>query len=383
VLVAVQIPKGADFTATVADLWLGGDAVLPLDPHLPEPETEKLLATFRPTALVRPNGREALADPRPVEDDVAAVILTSGSTGAPKGVELSIGALRAAAVASHLRLGVEAGDRWLCCLPLHHIAGFGILVRSSLLDSPPEIVDRFKPKAVAKSDATHVSLVPTQLKRLLDEEVDLKRFKKILLGGAAIPADLVRRAQDAGANVVRSYGMTETCGGVVYDGVPLDRVDLRLAADGRIEISAPSLMLRYRNDPELTEKVLRDGWLTTSDRGRYSQGLLEIVGRADDVIMTGGEKVSPTEVRDLLEDHPLVEEAAVFGIDDDDWGESVVAVVVPLDLSELPRPEEIRAFLREKLAGYKVPQDIVLAAAIPRSANGKVDIQALRALLGA
>ena len=165
-----------------------------------------------------------------------------------------------------------------------------------------------------------------------------KRFKKILLGGAAIPADLVRRAEDAGVNVVRSYGMTETCGGVVYDGVPLSGVDVRLDADGRIEIKSPSLMLRYRNDPDLTQAVIRDGWLTTSDRGRYSQGRLEVVGRADDVIMTGGEKVSPTEVQRMLEDHPLVDEAAVLGIDDEEWGESVVAVVVPLDLNEIPRP---------------------------------------------
>jgi len=381
-LVAVQVPKGEEFAAAVADLWLRGDAVLPLDPHLPEAETEKLLATFRPTALLRPDGREGLADPLPVDDEVAAVILTSGSTGPPKGVELSIGALRAAAVAGHRRLGVETGDRWLCCLPLNHIAGFGILVRSSLLDSPPEILDRFKPKAVARSEATHISLVPTQLKRLLDEGVDLKRFKKILLGGAAIPADLLRRATEAGADVVRSYGMTETCGGVVYDGVPLDGVEIRLQEDGRIEIKAPSVMLRYRNDPGLTITMLRDGWLTTSDRGRFSQGRLEVVGRADDLIMTGGEKVSPAEVGAVLTEHPLVREVAVFGIESEEWGESVVAVVVPRDLNELPRVEDMQAFLRDKLAGYKVPKDIVLTAAIPRTANGKVDVQGLRSLLG-
>jgi O-succinylbenzoic acid--CoA ligase len=285
-------------------------------------------------------------------------------------------------VAGHKRLGVETGDRWLCCLPLFHIAGFGILVRSSLLDSPPEILDRFKPKAVARSEATHVSLVPTQLKRLLDEGVDLDRFKKILLGGAVIPTDLVRRATEAGADVVRSYGMTETCGGVVYDGVPLDGVDVRLQEDGRIEIKGPSVMVRYRNDPGRTIAVLRDGWLTTSDRGRFSQGRLEVVGRADDLIMTGGEKVSPAEVGALLTEHPLVGEVAVFGIESEEWGESVVAVVVPRDLNELPRVEDMQSFLRDKLAGYKVPKDIVLAAAIPRTANGKVDVQGLRTLLG-
>ena len=266
--------------------------------------------------------------------------------------------------------------------PAFPIAGFGILVRSSLLDSPPEILDRFKPKAVARSEATHVSLVPTQLKRLLDEGVDLDRFKKILLGGAVIPTDLVRRATEAGADVVRSYGMTETCGGVVYDGVPLDGVDVRLQEDGRIEIKGPSVMVRYRNDPGRTIAVLRDGWLTTSDRGRFSQGRLEVVGRADDLIMTGGEKVSPAEVGAVLTEHPLVREVAVFGIESEEWGESVVAVVVPRDLNELPRVEDMQAFLREKLAGYKVPKDIVLTAAIPRTANGKVDVQGLRSLLG-
>ena len=168
----------------------------------------------------------------------------------------------------------------------------------------------------------------------------------------------------------------------MYDGLPLDGVEVRLGTDGRISIKSPSVMLRYRNDEALTDAVLRDGWLETSDRGRFSQGRLEVVGRADDVIVTGGEKVAPAEVQALLAEHPLVGEAAVFGVASDEWGAGVVAVVVPRDLNELPEADDMRAFLKARLAGYKVPKDIVLAAAIPRTANGKVDVQALRTLLG-
>ncbi|MGH2754040.1 MAG: class I adenylate-forming enzyme family protein [Actinomycetota bacterium] len=381
-LVALQMANGEEFTSAVADLWLRGDAVLPLDPGLPTAETEKLLAEFRPHELITPGGREPLPDPLPLDRDVAAVILTSGSTGRPKGVDLSIGALRAAAVASHLRLEVEAGDRWLCCLPLHHIAGFGILVRSSLLDASPEIHDRPDAAILQRTEATLVSLVPTQLKRLLDEDAELSRFKKILVGGAAIDPKLVERAEAAGASVVRSYGMTETCGGVVYDGEPLDGVDVTLEPDGRIAIKGPSLMLRYRNDPELTDRVMRDGWFITTDRGRWNQGRLEVVGRVDEVIMTGGEKVAPAEVEAALRDHPLVDEAAVLGVPSEEWGEEVVAVVVPSDVGNLPELDEVRDFLRGRLSGYKLPRDIVLTAALPRLASGKVDVPGLRTLLG-
>ena len=260
-----------------------GPAILPLDPTLPRARIDELIAAFAPTTLETTQdaqrlsraGRGGLAGPG-VPEEVAVVLATSGSTGVPKGVELPGAALVASARASLGRLGAAPGERWLGCLPLHHISGLGILVRSLLAGSVPVLRDRVDAGVVA-SDASdtvrdggrcsYVSLVPTQLRRLLDAGAPLDGFRAILLGGAAIPSGMLAEAAAAGARVVTTYGMTETCGGCVYDGTPLDGVRVATGADGRLRISGPVLFSGYRLAPELTRTALQDGWFVTSDLG--------------------------------------------------------------------------------------------------------------------
>jgi o-succinylbenzoate---CoA ligase len=266
---------------------------------------------------------------------------------------LSRAALEASAQATLARLGASSGDRWLCCVPLHRIAGLQIVVRSRLLGTPPVIHPRFDPHAIAaEDDVTLVSIVPTMLARLLDAGVDLRRFRAVLVGGGPAPPGLLDRAHAAGVPLVASYGMTETSGGCVYDGVPLDGVDVRLAADGRILIRGPVLCSGYRDGP-----ALQDGWLHTADVGAWDPGgRLRVLGRTDTTIITGGEKVDPAEVADVLRAHPAVDEVAVFGRPDPDWGERVVARVVTD--GEPPTLDVLRDWVRARLAAYKAPTEL-------------------------
>ena len=342
-LVTLPAVRERSFLDLVSAHWERGEAVLPLDPDLPRAERERILT--------------AMGD-GPVPAGVAAVILTSGTGGPPKGVMLSHDAFRAAAEMCHRRLGAERGDRWVCCVPLHHVAGFAMLVRAAALGMGPEIHPGFDPAAIASSKGQFISLVPTMLKRLVEEGVDLTGFKAVLLGGAAIPAEVVRRARESGAKVVTSYGMTETCGGVVYDGLPLDGVRLRIEDGDRIAISSPTLLTGYRARGHVHDAVW-EGWFPTHDRGRLSEGHLEVLGRIDGVIVTGGEKVDPDEVAMVLEEHPGVVHAAAFGEPDPEWGQRVVATVVPTAAGV--QPEQLKAFVADRLAPYKVPKEIRVA----------------------
>jgi O-succinylbenzoic acid--CoA ligase len=212
------------------------------------------------------------------------------------------------------------------------------------------------------------SLVPTMLVRLLDARVDLSGFKAILLGGARITDDLLRRAAEAGATVVTTYGMTETCGGVVYDGIPLEGVSFELSTAGTVRLSGPTLMTRYRGQAE--ETSVNGGWFETNDRGRVGEdGRLEVVGRIDDVIVTGGENVDPAEVEAVLERHPAVREALVTGEPSDEWGERVVAQVVAGDSLDV---DELKRFVSERLAAHKVPKEFSVVGDLPRLPSGKV-----------
>ncbi|MEA2499417.1 MAG: o-succinylbenzoate---CoA ligase [Actinomycetota bacterium] len=330
-----------------------GEAVLPIDPSLSEADAERISAA----------GDEV------VREDTALVLPTAGSTGEPKLVELSRAALEAAATTSLERLGAGPQDRWLCCLPLHHIAGVGILTRSLVSGTEPEIHEVFDPAQVARSEAAFVSVVPTMLVRLLDAEIDLSRFKAVLLGGARISPALLQRAAEKGANVVTTYGMTETCGGVVYDGVPLDGVLVELSAERTIRLGGPTLMSGYLGRPDATRAVLRDGWFETSDVGAVVDGRLEVIGRSDDVIITGGENVQPTEIESVLETHEDVVEALVVGREDDEWGERVVALLVTRGSVT---PGELREFLDGRLAPHKVPKDLLFVHELPHLPSGKV-----------
>lgn len=380
--------------ALAAALDGSGPAILPLDPTLPRARLGELLEAFAPASIETSQefqrgsgaGRLTQASVRApgVDDDVAVVLATSGSTGLPKGAELTAAALTASATASLARLGAIPGERWLCCLPVHHISGLGVLVRSLLAGSTPVITDRadvgvlVREAAQPGSGCHYMSLVPTQLRRLLDAGAPLSGFRGILLGGAAVPPGLLDQAAAAGASVITTYGMTETCGGCVYDGVPLDGVQVAAGADSRIKISGPVLFSRYRLAPELTEAALQDGWFVTSDLGELDNGRLVVRGRADDVINSGGEKVVAGEVEHVLRGCPGVRDAVVVGTPDPDWGERVTAMIVAADEGDPPRLEEIRAYVRDRLPRYAAPQAMVLVAELPMLQSGKPDRQLIR-----
>ena len=339
-----------------------GPAILPLDATLPAPRLRQLI--------------DAIAPDAGVPEDTAVVIATSGSTGEPKGVELSAAALRHSAGASLARLGAADGGGWLCCLPVTHVAGLQVLVRSLLSSSERTVAPTLTATAVSESGCSYVSVVPTQLIRLLGEPggaAALARFDAVLVGGAAAPAGLLDRARAAAVPVVTTYGMSETCGGCVYDGVPLDGVTVRAGQDGLLRISGPVLMNRYHGGPDLGDEFV------TSDLGYVRDWRVVVRGRADDVINTGGHKVVPGEVAAVLESCPGVREVVVVGRADPEWGQRVTAVVVPADPADPPTLELLRTHVSARLPRYACPSEVVLTRAIPVLASGKPDLASLKA----
>ncbi len=362
-----------------------GPAILPLDPRLPAAQIAASLAAFAPAALETPDGAERRLPATAVPPDVAVVIATSGSTGEPKGVQLTAAALLHSARASLDRLAARPGERWLCPLPVSHIAGLGVLVRSLVTGTDPVVTGRLGEDAdLAALGCAHASLVPAQLRRLLAAGADLAALRTILLGGAVVPPGLLAAARAAGARVITSYGMSETCGGCVYDGVPLAGVSVRTGNGGRIEIAGPVLFAGYRGQPGLTAAALVDGWFVTSDVGAVDAGgRVSVHGRADEMINTGGEKVAPGPVAAALEDCPEVAEAVVIGVPDPRWGERVTAIVVPADPADPPALLALRDAVAGRLPRYAAPRALVLVAEIPVLGPGKPDLAALRRLASA
>jgi O-succinylbenzoic acid--CoA ligase len=365
-LVALALPPGEEFIAALDNAWARGDAVMPLDPSAPEAVVDQLLALMRPD--------------EPVDDDVALVIPTSGSTGEPKGAQLTHAALEASARATHARIGLEPTDRWLSCLPWQHIGGIQVMLRARLLGIPLTVHDRFDVDRVATADATLTSLVPTALVRLLDAGVDLSRFRAILLGGAAPTPGLLARAASAGARVITTYGMSETAGGCVYDGRPLDGVQVRLD-DGRICLAGPVLMAGYRLRADISVEVLRDGWLVTSDLGEVdASGRLLVTGRVDDVVITGGEKVVSSQVAAVLSTHPALADVAVTAVEDPEWGQRIVAVVVLRRGEVAVSIADLRQWCSDRLPAAARPRGVVVVDDLPRLASGKPDRLAITRL---
>lgn len=369
----------AELADALAEALAGGPAVLPLDAH--HPRVARL--------------RAAMAPDEPVEPDTAVIITTSGSTGAAKGVLLSAAALRASATATHDRLG--GPGRWLLATPAQYIGGVQVLVRSMLAGSRPGVVDLARPfradpfadaaaPLLADSGPRYTAIVPTQLGQLLDEGgrglAALRAFDAVVVGAAATPAELAERADAAGVRIVSAYGMSETASGCVYDGRPLDIVTPRLADDDRIELAGPMLANGYRRDPELTAAAFQDGWFRTGDAGRWrADGRLEVLGRADDLINTGGVKVSPALVEKVLAAQPGVREACVVGLPDPRWGQAVVAVVVPDDPADPPEQARLADAVRGEIGRTAVPKRFGFADRLPLCGPGKVDRAAVRAFL--
>lgn len=378
---ALLLPPGPRLhRALVSALDGTGPAVCPLAPDLPPAALRTLLRALAPAAVETEDGTHHRPGGVPTDGDTALLIATSGSTGTPKIVELSGAALRHSATATLERLGADSTDRWLCCLPTSHIAGMQVLVRAHLTGTPPLIHPRFEPARIAKaiaSGATHISLVPTQLRRLLDSGTDLTPLRAILLGGAPASPGLLDRARTLGTRVFTTYGMSETCGGCAYDGVPLNGVSVSLTADGRIRLAGPVLFTGYRLRPRLTAAARDGAWFLTPDLGVLDKGRLRVLGRADDVINTGGQKVIAGEVAAALARHPGVSDVAVVGRPDPEWGERVTAVVVPA--GPAPSLDELRAWVRETLPPYAAPRELRLVDAIPLLPSGKPDRRRLRA----
>jgi len=380
VLVGPATPRLVELLAAALDG--SGPAIAPVDAGLPPARLAEVIGALGPGSVEDAEGvTTTRSGPyEGVAEGTAVVVGTSGSTGVPKGVELSAAALRHSARASLDRVGARPGERWLCCLPVTHVAGLQVLVRSLVTGTEPVLAERADAGTVAASGCAHVSLVPTQLQRLLAEggaglPTPLAGFSSVLLGGAAAPAGLLTAARDAGVPVVTTYGMTETCGGCVYDGVPLDGVRAEVRDDGRIWISGPVLFSGYRGGP----RAPGDGWFRTGDLGVLdAAGRLTVRGRADDVINTGGHMVVPGEVAAALQTCPGVRDAVVVGQPDPEWGERVVAVVVPADPGDPPAPELLRLHVRERLPRYAAPSRVVMVDAVPMLPSGKHDIVRLR-----
>ncbi|MGW0042710.1 o-succinylbenzoate--CoA ligase [Rhodococcus sp. NPDC003348] len=329
----------------------------------------------------------ALSPGEPIDGSVALVVATSGSTGVPKGAQLSAAALRSSGTATHDRLGGPGS--WLLALPAHHIAGLQVLLRGLLAGHEPAVVDvsgGFDPGALPRAVAAmrgprrYTSLVPTQLVKTLDHPeatAALADLDAVMLGGAATPAPVLERARAAGITVVRTYGMSETCGGCVYDGVALDGVRVRVDDDSRVLLGGPVLASGYRNLPE-HPAFAEPGWFRTDDAGVVEDGVLRILGRLDEAISTGGLTVVPQVVEAALVTHAEVAEVAVFALPDDRLGQRVTAAVVPTPGSN-PTLESLREHVIRSLDPTAAPRELHLLGALPLRGPGKVDRRALAA----
>lgn len=356
------LPVLADALAGIGPAWLP----VPADD---ERETARLV--------------DALAAGAPIQDGVALVMATSGSTGTPKGAMLPAGALLASADATHDRLG-GAGS-WLLALAAHHVAGMQVLLRSVLAGTEPTVVTMdggFDAAALVPAVAAmpsgrrYTSLVPTQLIRALQHPgatAALAELDAVMLGGAATSPALLDKAEQAGIRVVRTYGMSETSGGCVYDGVPLNGVDVRIS-DGRVLLGGSPLALGYRNQPG-HPAFSEPGWFRTDDAGTLADGVLSVLGRLDDAITTGGLTVLPQVVEAALATHPGVRECAVIGVPDEQWGQRVVAVVVPG--TPVPTLAELRQYVAATAGNAAAPKELHLVSELPLRGPGKVDRRAL------
>lgn len=371
---ALPVPSGQTVLGLLprlAELLDGrGDAVLPV------PADDADQAHFLASELS--------AD-EPVADDVAVVVSTSGTTGKPKGAMLTGQALTASGTATSTRLG--GPGQWLLALPPHHIAGMQVLLRSIQAGSDPVMLDVSTGfslpdfvRAVAEMTGSrrYISLVATQLvKALGDAEASeaLASFDAVLLGGGPLPATVAIKAAQARVPVVRTYGMSETCGGCVYDGVALDGVEVRIGPEGRISLGGATVAAGYRNIPE-HKAFTEHGWFHTDDFGELDEGRLRVLGRLDEAISTGGLTVVPQVVEAALGAHPLVAECAVFGVPDDRLGQRVAAAVVP-SAAGAPTLEDLREHVTAALDGTAAPRELHLLDELPRRGIGKLDRRAL------
>ncbi|WP_249020861.1 AMP-binding protein [Conexibacter sp. S30A1] len=344
--------SGARFAVSLHGALLAGVTAVPVDGRLSV--TERRL-------------RHVAEPPGP---DVATVMFTSGTTAAPKPVHLTLANWEANAIGSALALGLDRNERWLCVMPLAHVGGLSILLRSTLYATTVVLHERYDTEAVLaelmdpKRAITLVSVVPTMLSRLLDAGLSRPpTLRFALLGGGPIPPSLVARAAAAGVPVATTYGMTEGCSQLATFGFALHGVTLQVAADGEVLVRGASIAANTLSE---------DGWLHTGDIGALDANKrLRIIGRRSETIVSGGENVAPAEVEAVLLEHPAVADAGVFAKPDPEWGERVVAAVV-LRSGQQASPQELERHVAERLARFKVPKEIEFRPSLPRTVSGKL-----------
>ncbi|MBK5233543.1 MAG: o-succinylbenzoate--CoA ligase [Thermoleophilia bacterium] len=388
--VAVTMGGGLGQVVLIHALMKTGAVLLPLSPRLSVKERQAAIDNNRvsvdlddPNRLTQTEADMPLLGEHDMED-VHCRILTSGSTGSAHTVGLTYGNHLFSAMGSAFNIGVNPEDRWLCALPISHISGLSIVMRSVIYGTTMVVQDRFETEgvrhAIEEQGVTVISMVSTMLLRLLEEGVDLTVPRAILVGGGPVPQGALEEALSRGASVIQTYGLTETCSQVTTlevkearrkvgsVGRPLLTSHLRIQ-DGEILVQGPTVS---------SEALDGDGWLHTGDVGRIDEdGFLFVEGRTDEMIITGGENVSPGEVEDVLVRHPEIVEAAVIGRPDPEWQQAVTAVVVLSSGSSIS-PEDVREHCASSLAAYKVPKRVEVVAELPRTASGKLHRSALR-----
>lgn len=368
--VAIALATGPEFVAALHGCFLAGAVAVPVDLRLSGRERGERLAGAR-VVVEEPLYGSPITDVEPLALElVAAIVHTSGTTSAPRPVELTFGNFLAGALGSAVALGLDQDERWLCPMPLVHVGGLSIPIRSAIYGTTAVVAPRFEVKEVlgalmdARQRITLVSLVPTMLARLLDAGLaDPPTLRWALLGGGPIPAPLLDRARAAGVPVAPTYGMTEACSQIATFGWPLPGVELRVDGDGELLVRGPTVA---------PAALAADGWLHTGDLGRLDErGRVSIIGRESDTIITGGENVAPAEVEAVLLEHPAIADVGVFARADPEWGEAVCATVVLGDGLAVGE-EELRAFCARRLTAYKVPKVVFFAERLPRTASGKL-----------
>ncbi len=349
------MPCGPQMVDRIRRAWDEGDAIFPLDQRLPVPARAMVMEAVKPTKVATLENETDIPGTY-VETGDAVVVATSGTTGRPKAVVLTLDAVVASAQATSRRLGVTSSDKWLACLPPSHVGGLSVILRSIVTDTALITVPAFSVEGydeAAREGATLVSLVSTALQR-----VDNTKFRTIVLGGARPP-------QDRPANTVTTYGMTETGSGVVYDGIPLENVEIDIR-ESIIYVKAPMLMRAHRNGES---PLTHDGWLRTGDIGTFENGRLTVEGREGDLIITGGENVWPEDVEAAIRTSPMINDVCVAGVPDNEWGQLVTAWIVANE--QTLTLEDIRSHVKETLPAHCAPRRIEIVSEIPRTSLGK------------
>ena len=372
-LVGIDMALSGEFVSALQKIWHAGDCAFPIDQRLPHAQKAQLVEDFGVQELVTVNGRSVIAHHEShVAENDAVIFTTSGSSGTPKGVVHTHNSLRANANIVAQYFGDTSSTHWLACLPPSHDGGFGVISRALYWGCKLTTISQFDAAEVeelARSGVTHTSLVATALGR-----INAELFDNILLGGAKPPSTLP-------PNVTTTYGLTETMGGVVYNRTALTGIEISISADQEILVRGPVLMNRYYQ-PQLGHPVDSEGWLHTGDLGSMSpDNQLSVVGRRSELIISGGENIWPEVVEAALVNHPDVSDVCVVGVDDQEWGQRVVAFIVPTNTSVTHTLTEWREIVAESLPRFMAPRQVVIINSIPRSALGKPQRQALREIL--